>query len=393
MALFRTQNKLLLAKVQADPDVGEAGLAVATDAAKVSNLRWGFNPELTNTDDEHTGSLDGGDPGIGGGTNGFSFNVFARGAGAAGSAPEWGKFLRGCGFTQTLLAAPVTGTAQAGTTSQVTLAAGASAVNDFYKGMRFDATGGTGNGQWGIITAYNGTTKVAILHKTFAVAFSVTTTYSIGANAMYRPASASLEALTLWGYQHASKAGVSSRLRKLERAAGTASFEIVVRQLAQFAFTFSGVMPAIPADVAHPGAATFDSVNREAFRNAEATLGGVAIKFSRASLDFGGQVSQADDPAAEFGYDSAGVTRRKMVGTLSPQMVPLATRDAMADFMAGTPKTLVLSWGSGVGKRVSVLCPAIKYTGNAEEDVRGFAHEGLPFQATGPDDGIWISTH
>ena len=54
-----------------------------------------------------------------------------------------------------------TGTAQAGTVSSITLDAGASSVDNFYRGLCVYITGGTGAGQVGIITGYVGSTKVA----------------------------------------------------------------------------------------------------------------------------------------------------------------------------------------------------------------------------------------
>lgn len=52
------------------------------------------------------------------------------------------------------------GTAQAGAANSITLDAGASAVNDFYKGQICVITGGTGAGQSKIATGYVGATKV-----------------------------------------------------------------------------------------------------------------------------------------------------------------------------------------------------------------------------------------
>jgi len=53
------------------------------------------------------------------------------------------------------------GTAQIGTSSSITLDTGASSVTDFYYGCIVIITGGAGVGNFGLITAYNGTTKVA----------------------------------------------------------------------------------------------------------------------------------------------------------------------------------------------------------------------------------------
>lgn len=53
------------------------------------------------------------------------------------------------------------GTAQNGANGSITLDAGASSVNDFYKGARIYLTVGTGAGQSRLCTGYNGTTKEA----------------------------------------------------------------------------------------------------------------------------------------------------------------------------------------------------------------------------------------
>jgi hypothetical protein len=59
-----------------------------------------------------------------------------------------------------------TGTAQAGSATTITLAAGASASTDFYKGYWLKITSGTGSNQVRRIKAYNGTTKVATVYTT-----------------------------------------------------------------------------------------------------------------------------------------------------------------------------------------------------------------------------------
>lgn len=67
------------------------------------------------------------------------------------------------------------GTAQAGTTSSITLASGASAVTDYYVGKTVSVTGGTGSGQIAEITAYDGTTKVATVRGTWTAPASGST--------------------------------------------------------------------------------------------------------------------------------------------------------------------------------------------------------------------------
>lgn len=71
------------------------------------------------------------------------------------------------------------GTAQAGAASTITLAAAASATNDYYKHATLTLTGGTGSGQVREITAYAGATKVATVDAAWVTVPDATSTYDI----------------------------------------------------------------------------------------------------------------------------------------------------------------------------------------------------------------------
>lgn len=71
------------------------------------------------------------------------------------------------------------GTAQAGSSSSLTLRSGASAVDEFYRGAIIRIYGGTGAGQSRRINGYVGSTKVATTAPTWATAPDNTSTYSI----------------------------------------------------------------------------------------------------------------------------------------------------------------------------------------------------------------------
>ena len=81
--------------------------------------------------------------------------------------------------TLTASQAAVTGTAQSGATATITLAAGASATNDFYNGLFVQLTGGTGSGQVRQIIDYDGSSKVATVNAAWATNPNNTSTYSI----------------------------------------------------------------------------------------------------------------------------------------------------------------------------------------------------------------------
>ena len=70
----------------------------------------------------------------------------------------------------------VTGTAQAGSATSITLASDSSPVDDIYNGTLIEITGGTGKGQIVVITDYDGSTNVATA--SFATAPDTTSTYA-----------------------------------------------------------------------------------------------------------------------------------------------------------------------------------------------------------------------
>ncbi len=78
--------------------------------------------------------------------------------------------------------------AQAGTSSTITLVAGALATDDIHNGMLIAIREGTGNGQCRLITDYNGTTKVATVSPNWTVTPDATSEYSILPARMYTPA-------------------------------------------------------------------------------------------------------------------------------------------------------------------------------------------------------------
>ena len=71
------------------------------------------------------------------------------------------------------------GTAQAGAAATITLAAAASATDDYYNGMKVRLTGGTGSGQIRTIVDYVGSTKVATVDSNWTVNPDATTTYAV----------------------------------------------------------------------------------------------------------------------------------------------------------------------------------------------------------------------
>jgi hypothetical protein len=96
--------------------------------------------------------------------------------------------------TAKLLYGSVTGTAQAGTDTSITLASAYSSAGDYLYGKPIYIYGGTGSEQARIITAWNNSTKVATIHLTWGTNPDATSTYMI-VDTYYR-----MDVMTEWAY-------------------------------------------------------------------------------------------------------------------------------------------------------------------------------------------------
>lgn len=387
MSDYRTKDRTILGKVETTSGT-DASPTVSADAFLCMNPQWTGGLETLERN-EVSGSLSSQADVPGGGAASWSAGVNMKGSGAGGTAPEWGPLMQGCALAETTTAADDTGTAQAGAASTITLAAGASAVNDFYKGMVIETTGGTGSGQKRVVASYVGSTKVATVYPAWTTEPDLTTAYAIRANQLYIPATTGLKTLTIYDYQHSRVSGNNSRLFKLLGGAGNASFTLPNRGLATAQFEYQGKF-VTPTDVAKPGAATFDAPAPEAVMGATVYLNSVVTRFNELTFDLGNEIGIAPDPGDIYGVNIAGVVSRKVTGRVNPPLSLLSVRDVWTDFLAGTQRQLWVDYGSALGKSISFYFPQLVYTGSENEDLDGFVHEGIPFAAQGEDTEVYV---
>jgi hypothetical protein len=188
-----------------------------------------------------------------------TFSVELAGSGTAGTAPRFGKVLKACALAETVVSPAVTGTAAAGGSNTITLAAGASSTNDFYNGQVIRITAGLGVGSVFLITDYVGSTKVATLRSIgAAVTLDNTSVYSIDAHVVYTPVSSTFGSVTL----HYNIDGV---LHKLTGCRGTFSINTAVGEIPTIDFTMTGVYNA-PTDTAAPSVTYADQATPRIFK-------------------------------------------------------------------------------------------------------------------------------
>jgi len=293
------------------------------------------------------------------------FEVEIAGTGTAGIAAGYGPLLRACGMAQTLLAAAVTGTAQAGATNTITLAAAASAVDGFYVGMPIAITGGTGSGQTAMITGYVGSTKIATVARNWTVTPGATSTYSISANAIYRPVSASFDSVSLYF-------NVDGVLHKLLGARGTVSVSMKVKDIPVFKFAMTGIYQAVtdtaavtPVYTAFQTPLPVTNTNTSTF-----SLHGIGAVLSEMSIDMAVAIAHR---TLVGGAEAVLITDREPVGSFTVEADTVANADWWTRARSATLGSLGIIHGTTAGNRVSIASANVQLTTPTYVEMDGIA--------------------
>lgn len=388
MSEYSTRNRLILVKEETTPGVD----ASPTPAANAIRLR---NPVSTPTlnslpTDEDTGALDSGGVVPSTATNNFRAQALLRGSGSAGTVPPpVTPFLRAGGLGVTALAADLTGTAQAGAAGSITLAAGASAVDDFYKGMVLETTGGAGSGQTRPIVGYNGTTKAATVSPNWAVTPDGTTGYAVRKCHLFKPISTGIPTLSIYEYGFRRDGG-TAKLFKHFGASPQISLSMQVNDLCYWDINCTAMF--VDEEDADPsGAGVFAPTNPIALQNAHyGHLDGVKLKVRSLSVDMGNQISQVQNVHAPFGLDVAAATERKIAGEMSSPRLLKSERDIVTSWRNGAESRFALGWGGVAGNRFSVLLDKMQYTGKSPDEQDNLINERTPFVINGANSGVYI---
>lgn len=304
----------------------------------------------------------------------ISFQVEMASSGAAATAPRFSSLLKACGMAETITAASVTGTATAGGAGTITLAAGASAVDDFYNGMVISITSGTGNGHIGLITDYVGSTKVATVQASTATFVpGASSAYSIAANVGYLPVSTGFASATIYF----NNDGV---LHKITGARGNFTLTAAVGGIPTIDFQLTGIYNA-PTDTAAPTITYSDQATPVIFKagntSAFSILGYTACL---QSLSF--------NVANETVYrELVGCTKEVMItnrasaGECMIEAPTIAQKDFWAIANNDTTGTLTLLHGSNAGNRVTLLASKVDITNPSYADQDGIQMLNIPYVA------------
>ena len=304
----------------------------------------------------------------------ISFQVEMAGSGAAATAPRFSSLLKACGMAETITAAAVTGSAVAGGANTITLAAGASAVDDFYNGMVISITSGTGNGHIGLITNYVGSTKVATVQASTATFVpGASSAYSIAANVGYLPVSTGFSSATIYF----NNDGV---LHKITGARGTFTLTTSVGEIPTIDFQLTGIYNA-PTDTAAPTTTYSDQATPVIFKAGNTSA--FSILNYTACLQ-----SLSFNVANETVYrELVGCTKEVMITNRAPagecmiEAPTIAQKDFFTIANNDTTGTLTLLHGSTAGNRVTLLAPNVDITNPSYADQDGIQMLNIPYVA------------
>jgi hypothetical protein len=319
----------------------------------------------------------------------LSFDTEIAGSGAAATPPEWGALLKAANFSETITAAAITGTGQAGgSTTSIKLAAGASAVDDFYTGMTVTLTAGTGNGQAGEIIAYVGSTKMATIAKAWAVVPDATSGYSIGANVMYMPNSNFGTAVA--NTSASIYFNVDGVRHVLLGARGTPSFDLSVKAIPKIKWKFTGML---------------GTITDQTLPTADFTGWQTPVTVSTANttdinlLGYNGAVVQTlnFDIANTLVYrqligsESVLITDRKPTGNVSIEAVSVATKDWWTIAKNASTGPFCVKHGQTAGNIVGFTAPKAqladpKYSDSDGVTMMDFSLAFIPYGAGGNDE-------
>ena len=304
----------------------------------------------------------------------ISFQVEMAGSGAGATAPRFGSLLKACGMAETITAAAVTGSAVTGGSNTITLAAGASSVDDFYNGMVISITSGTGNGHIGLITDYVGSSKIATVQASSATFVpAAASAYSIAANVGYLPVSTGFSSATIYF----NNDGV---LHKITGARGTFTLTTGVGEIPTIDFQLTGIYNA-PTDTAAPTTTYSDQATPVIFKAGNTSA--FSILNYTACLQ-----SLSFNVANETVYrELVGCTKEVLITNRAPagdcmiEAPTIAQKDFFTIANNDTTGTLTLLHGSTAGNRVTLLAPKVDITNPSYADQDGIQMLNIPYVA------------
>ncbi len=302
-----------------------------------------------------------------------SFEMDLRGSGAVGTAPDWFKPARTCGYRQATILQALIGPVAGGPFThleQVTNGSGASATVLFptpdgsSRILFIDQAGGTFLNLETLTGQDSGATATLSADQS-------------AAGHVLKPLKR-CESGTLWSLEDpVKKSGRGTR--------GSMVIDLEDGSPGKVKFTMSSVQTAAPViDAPQLTDVSYTDLNPPLFYETGAAFSGYVPLLSKVSLNMQNTVKIRKDAAlAERGQISYLITKRGWTGSADIEMVSVAEFDGYGKWLAGQPETLAFAINSTPGNVIRVHLPRIPFKEPSNTDDEGQRMLTLPFPLTG----------
>jgi hypothetical protein len=387
-ALVRMKFAAAAAKIETTPGTDIFAGTVGSGDWIGSDCEVQFDPQVIDLP-EYNGSLDRTAAQIGGLRPRLRLRFPLRGSGAAGTAPEWGKLLKCCTFSELVTASAIGAptAATAGTTTTVTAATPFGTAGQQYRGMPLIVTGieacTTG------IVDYTAARLITI-GETRTNPFTTGSLLQIPINVLYSPTSDESVYKTATIYFYAD-----GLLWTFTGASGTASLELTTGGVGFITFELRAMMGTKSATALPAAAATAANtrvlVVPPRFVSGKMQLNKALAQLRTLRIDAGVNVTLPDDPESAEGYGAGVPVERAVGGSMDPLMNTSNADNLFTAFKAGTQMSLMAILGSTAGNRFVAICPLVKNVAMDPTNRDGLAAHGMTFQADGADSAFFLT--
>jgi hypothetical protein len=355
------KEQILAFAVTIQPTPGTFNPPGVNDLIPISSPDNGFDPIVAD-DDTLTGSLWTAARQFLGtrGRAGATCRLRGPGGAAPPALGAWplGRILQGAGFTETRNAAAITNAVQANAAvDKIVLDAGASSVDDFYKGWPIAHAGlGAGMRAYSMVRSYVGASKIAELSENALAAINAGN-YTIPAGLFYTLSTGSaipLLSVSVWRHR--------KRYDYKDCALSSFAADVPVSNDAQTTsptvqFAMMGVpifpvaddlSPSLPSSILTPT----PPAKAGKFGLAKTLIGHQSLK-----IDFGLTTGAPPNQNFDLGQENYEVLDGKRTVTLDVNQMLTATLDleALANNQTLTPVESI--WGLGLGNRFAIGLP------------------------------------
>ncbi len=290
-----------------------------------------------------------------------TLGIQLRGSGTATTSPEWAKYLRACGFSESSL---------------YSINIGAITSGPFQHGETI--TGGTSGAQGRVvIKTLTGTSLIYFIPVgtlTFQSGEVITGgTSGATATTSSTPTARGKEyklISVLSSIPSLTQQLIADGMKKVIKGArGNIAFNFKTGEPVMMNYTFNGVKESIAA--ASFLTIVYETTKPPAFVSAALTVEDYAAKISEMSIDVGNKLSPDEDANAALGIKSFIISDRDPAGSFDPAMVVPATNDFYTHWLSDAEKILDFTIGSITGNKFRFYLPKIQYKKVADEEREG----------------------